>query len=68
MFGCLRDSAKTDVFRKLMNEERAGGLFPVGGGGVMESWTPVSKAGNAEQLRSWLPPLISFSLHGTDRL
>lgn len=51
-----------------MNEERAGGLFPVGGGGVTESWAPVSKAGNAEQLLTWLPPLISFSLHGSDRL
>lgn len=51
-----------------MNEERAGGLFPVGGGGVTESWAPVSKAGNAEQLLTWLPLLISFSLHGSDRL
>lgn len=69
MFGCLCGSAKTDVFGKLMNEERAGGSFPVGeGGGVIETLTPTSEAGYTEQLHTWLPPLISFSLHGTDRL
>lgn len=69
MFGCLCDSAKTDVFGKLMNEECAGGLFPVGeGGGVIESSTPVSEAGYTERLHTWFLPLVSFSLRGTDRL
>ena len=52
-----------------MNEECAGGLFPVGeGGGVIESSTPVSEAGYTEQFHTRLPPLASFSLHSTDRL
>ena len=69
IFGCLCGSAKTDVFGKLMNEECAGGLFPVGeGGGVIESSTPVSEAGYTEQFHTRLPPLASFSLHSTDRL
>ena len=52
-----------------MNEECAGGLFPVGeGGGVIESSTPVSEAGYTERLHTWFLPLVSFSLRGTDRL
>ena len=61
MFGCLCDSAKTDVVGKLMNEECASGLFPVGeGGGVTESSTPVSEAGCTERLHTWLPLLVPF--------
>lgn len=68
-FGGTGDSAKTDVFRKLMNEKRAGGVLSGGGGsGVIEDLSEESKAGYTELLRSLLPPLISFSFHGTDRL
>lgn len=44
------------------------GCFLSGEAGVRESLTPVSKAGSAEQLCAWLPPLTSFSLYDTDRL
>lgn len=52
-----------------MIAERAGGLFAMeGGGAVIESLTPMCKAGYTEQLHTWLPLLMSFLLLGTDRL
>lgn len=69
MFSWIGDSARTDVFRKLMKEKLASGSFSTGRGGrIIEGLTPMFEASYAEQLRTQLPPLISFSLHGTDRL
>lgn len=47
MLSCIGDSAKTDVFGKLMNEKRAGGLLSGEKLGLIERPTPESSAGSA---------------------
>lgn len=47
MLGCIGDSAKTDVFRKLMNKKRAGGMLSDGEVVLTETPTPESRAGSA---------------------
>lgn len=60
---------KVNIFIMLMNEEPCLWAFSYRGRWC-SYWklTPLSKAGYAEQLCTWLPPLTSFSLFGTDRL
>lgn len=47
MLSCIGDSAKTDVFGKLMNEKRAGGLLSGEKLRLIERPTPESRAGSA---------------------
>lgn len=60
MFSCLGDSVKTDVFRKLVDEECAGGLFPVGAMvELLEVWPQclrqATRSGFAHGYHHWFP-------------